>query len=76
MNARELYNEEEGGEDTGGQWVNSFGKAEFFFGRTVFFFEGDLPIWQELLGQQLLRKFNFNLGLRFRFDNSLTINGN
>jgi len=74
MNERRLFNPEEGGEDTGGQWLNLFAKVEVQFGKKVVFIETNHPLWQDLLGQQLKRGSNLNFGLRYEFGESSTFN--
>lgn len=65
MNNRKLYDELESGEDTGGQWVNVFLKAETRFKRLLPFVESEFPVWQQLFGQQFIRRNQYTLGLRF-----------
>lgn len=75
MNDRTLLNRDESGEDTGGQWIDIFGRIEVHWGPVVFSIEGvSRPIWQDLWGQQPIRGRSTQMGIYYLIKKRSTFN--
>jgi len=75
MNDRTLINRDESGEDTGGQWVDIFGRIEIHWGPVVFSVESvSRPIWQDLWGQQPTRGRTIQTGVYYLLKKRSTFN--
>jgi len=65
MNERALFNEFEGGEDTGGQWLHLLIAASLDLKPLTLLFSTEQVLWQSLLGQQFERGYMAKISVRY-----------